>query len=210
MAWKLYRNLKSILDIESWLLLINHSSECDDASFSVRAKMNWNTKAKTRAGRGKSRENIECQQRLAAWNKLPKKRGTSTNPGTNSSSITSRSRVSNDVSQHRADQLLSNDLMMLQGLQPKEMPQQQHTPDRTMRNSSPGEQSRKRKFEDPLGLLEFTVFVWGVTVLAFWNPYWLQLFLAWKRQKTSHRVKWTRANYTRVWWLPRRRHTTYS
>lgn len=36
--------------------------------------MNWNTKAKTRAGRGRNKDDIENQQRLAAWNKLPKKK----------------------------------------------------------------------------------------------------------------------------------------
>ena len=36
--------------------------------------MNWNTKAKTRAGRGRSKDDIENQQRLAAWNKLPKRK----------------------------------------------------------------------------------------------------------------------------------------
>ena len=131
------------------------------ASLAVPIIMNWNTKAKTRAGRGKSRDSIECQQRLAAWNKLPKKRGSSTNHSTNSSDITSRSRISQNVeygtSQSRNDQLFSNDLMMLQGLQSSETPQQQHTPERTVRNSSSGDQSRKRKYEDPLGLLELTV-----------------------------------------------------
>lgn len=123
--------------------------------------MNWNTKAKTRAGRGKSRENIESQQRLAAWNKLPKRRGKDTNQSTNSSDVTSRARTSQDTvhgtNQHRRDQSLSNDLIMLQGLQSKEKPQRQHTPERRVQNSSSGEQSRKRKFEDPLGLLELTV-----------------------------------------------------
>ena len=36
--------------------------------------MNWNTKAKTRVGRGKSKVDVENQQRLAAWNKSSKNR----------------------------------------------------------------------------------------------------------------------------------------
>lgn len=83
------------------------------------------------------------------------------NHGTNSSDVPSRPRISQDVdhgaNQHRADQLLSNDLMMLQGLQSRERPQQQHTPERVVRKFSSGDLSRKRKFEDPLGLLELTV-----------------------------------------------------
>lgn len=33
--------------------------------------MNWNTKAKTRVSRGKSKDSVENMQRLAAWNKAP-------------------------------------------------------------------------------------------------------------------------------------------
>ena len=119
--------------------------------------MNWTTKAKTRAGRGKSKADIENQQRLTARNKLPKGKSTSeaVRALTADKVITSSSlfRPFSDRSSE-----LSNDLMMLQsstgsfGSQKLRPPQSQ--PQLSRR---PSKAVHMNDMEDPLLLLEYTV-----------------------------------------------------
>ena len=119
-------------------------------------KMNWTTKAKTRAGRGKSKADIENQQRLTARNKLPKRESTSEAVRAHTAdtvTLSTRYKPSHDYSSE-----LSNDLMMLQSTSScfashKSRPSQ---PEQQYNRRTPKTADRDYT-EDPLLLLEFTV-----------------------------------------------------
>lgn len=119
--------------------------------------MNWTTKAKTRAGRGKSKADIENQQRLTARNKLPKGKSTSeaVRALTADKGITSSSlfRPFSDGSS-----VISSDLMMLQsstdGFVSQKLRPSQSQP---LLSRRPPKAALINDMEDPLLLLEYTV-----------------------------------------------------
>lgn len=119
--------------------------------------MNWNTKARTRAGRGRNKDDIENQQRLAAWNKLPKKK-------TNGKSMTAAVDGNNghpDENDARAHTIFgpqnqySDDLLMLgsviseYGARNKQL--------MLVPTSSYNSPPKLKPCDDPLFLLELTV-----------------------------------------------------
>lgn len=113
--------------------------------------MNWNTKAKTRAGRGRSRDDLENQQRLAAWNKLPKRKIN----GRAMITITENSDMLplNAVTAQRNQ--FSDDMLMLGSKVSEYRTQDDHLLfEQTSSFKSP---SKKEPSDDPLLLLEFTV-----------------------------------------------------
>lgn len=119
--------------------------------------MNWTTKAKTRAGRGKSKADIENQQRLTARKKLPKGRSTSeaVRALTADKVITSSS-LFRPFSDRRSE--LSNDLMMLQSSTDSFVSQNLRPSQSQLQLSRrPPKADNINDMEDPLLLLEYTV-----------------------------------------------------
>jgi hypothetical protein len=120
-------------------------------------RMNWTTKAKTRAGRGKSKADIENQQRLTARNKLPK--GNSTSEAVRAltaDKVITLSSLFRPFSDRSSE--LSNDLMMLQSstdsfVSQKLRPSQSQPP----LSRRPPKAVNINDMEDPLLLLEYTV-----------------------------------------------------
>lgn len=117
-------------------------------------RMNWTTKAKTRAGRGRSKADIENQQRLTARNKLPK--GKSTSEAVRALTADKASSLFRPFSDRSSE--LSNDLMMLQSSTDSFVSQKlrpsQSQPQLSRR---PPKAVNINDMEDPLLLLEYTV-----------------------------------------------------
>ena len=142
---------------------IDHLASCrwqiSDQNYCKR--MNWTTKAKTRAGRGKSKADIENQLRLTARNKLPRRKSTSEAVRfVTSNGIIPPASQFKPFSDRSSE--LSNDLMMLQNtsssvalskLRPNRSEQQHNrrTPKAVHIDDT----------EDPLLLLELTVICHG-------------------------------------------------
>ena len=123
--------------------------------------MNWTTKAKTRAGRGKSKTDIENQLRLSARNKLPRRKSTSEAVRfVKSNGTIPPASLFMPFSDRSSE--LSNDLMMLQNTSSSLA--------LSKRRPNQSEQQHLRRTqkavhiddtEDPLLLLELTVICHG-------------------------------------------------
>lgn len=132
--------------------------------------MNWNTKAKTRVGRGKSKNDIENQARMSAHSKLPKFRSNSNEMGfpIRQEKMTILSTKGNCASNLGQSLRTSGDLMMLgvsgsdhtkkpidRGfLSPLQQSNLHHPPNRIEEVKYRYKDSNG---EDPLTQLEFTV-----------------------------------------------------
>lgn len=118
--------------------------------------MNWITKAKSRVGRGKSKADIENQQRLGAINKLqPKNRHE-----INYTLRDGRNQLSSYVRQDSIK--ISGDMMMLGGVQPVQTVNSPYDEKNGRRSShrntyQESEVHERRNKDDPLSLLQFTV-----------------------------------------------------
>jgi hypothetical protein len=118
--------------------------------------MNWNTKAKTRAGRGRNKDDTENQQRLAAWNKLPKKKingkaMTAAVAGNNELNIQGEGSYAVTVSRSQ----FSDDLLMLGSNVPEHESRDIHL--KYGPSSSFDSPPKQMLSDDPLSLLELTV-----------------------------------------------------
>jgi hypothetical protein len=118
--------------------------------------MNWNTKAKTRASRGRNKDDIENQQRLAAWNKLPKRKN---NGKAMTTAVESNNALNVEAERSYAVTVprnqFSDDLLMLGSKEPgyrSRDVQLEYGP-----SSSSESPPKQMPCDDPLFLLELTV-----------------------------------------------------
>jgi hypothetical protein len=119
--------------------------------------MNWNTKAKTRVGKNKNKDDIQNSKRLAAWSKLPNKR----TGQQRHIELPIRQREVINATNFGGRKKTSGDLMML-GEMPSNVTSNRPCDTRNQTRDKANHHARSRstsREKDPLVLLQFTVCV---------------------------------------------------